>query len=188
MPDPGRRAVRRFFLNLEQPVIFVNDVLQLAPGEAVETAGRFVVNSTVGIAGLFDPARRLGLEGHYTDFGETLAVYCLPSGPYIVVPILGPATLRDALGEAVDGFLRPDIWLFGTGTQVLLTTGSGLATYDIQRERLEALRDTSVDFYSAMRSAYLMDRDAQVAERIRAVSWWAPEPKPELTLEGGAPD
>ncbi len=173
VPAAARRGLARFFSNLHAPVILVNDVLQLAPVQAGETSARFVVNSTLGIGGLFDPATPLGLPGHETDFGETLAAYWTPSGPYLVVPILGPSTVRDAVGEAVDGLLRPDVWFLGMGPGVLLSTGSGMATYDIQKERLEALRETSVDYYAALRGAYLLDRDAQVDARVCGLSWRA---------------
>lgn len=166
MPDPGRRAVRRVFDNLNEPVVFVNQLLQLSPLEAGETGARFVVNTTVGIVGIFDPAGFVGLEATTTDFGETLGVYRIGSGPYLVIPVLGPSTLRDALGEIVDTALRPDTWLLPAGQQMILGAGSGLATYDIERVRLDALRETSVDFYAALRGAYLMDRDALIEARI----------------------
>jgi phospholipid-binding lipoprotein MlaA len=178
VPGAGRRAVRRFFDNLDQPVVFANDVLQFAPREAGLTLSRFAVNTTLGVAGFFDPASHFGLEGHRTDFGETLAVYGVPSGSYLVIPLLGPATLRDAFGEAVDAFMRLDVWLLGGAEVLLATTGSGLATYEIERPRLDALRETSIDFYSALRSAYLMDRDAHIEARIERLGRTEQEPAP----------
>lgn len=171
VPEPGRRAIHRFFLNLESPVLFVNDVLQLAPLDATRTLTRFTVNTTVGIVGLFDVASMLGVEGHDTDFGETLAVYGTPAGSYVVIPILGPSTARDTFGEIVDAFLHPAVWFASPAQQVVLRTSSGISYYDVEKQRLEALRSTSVDFYAAIRSAYLMDRDALVAARV-AGRWW----------------
>lgn len=172
LPGAARRGLIRFFSNLNEPVILVNDLLQFAPRDAGHTTARFVINSTAGVAGFLDFATPLGFPGHDNDFGGTLAVYGVPSGSYLVIPVLGPSTVRDALGEAVDGALRPDIWLFGIGTQaLLLTTGGGMTTYDIQQDRLEALRETSVDYYAALRGAYLMDRDAQIDQRILDVPW-----------------
>jgi phospholipid-binding lipoprotein MlaA len=171
VPEPGRRAIHRFFLNLESPVLFVNDVLQLAPLDATKTLTRFTLNSTVGVVGLFDVATPLGVEGHDTDFGETLAVYGTPAGSYVVIPILGPSTARDTFGEIVDAFLHPAVWFASPAQQVVLRTSGGISAYDVERERLEALRSTSVDFYAAIRSAYLMDRDALVAARV-AGRWW----------------
>ena len=162
MPDPGRRAVRRFFLNLNEPVTIVNDLLQLRPVRATSSGARFVINTTAGVAGLFDPAAAWGIERHTSDFGETLAVYKIGSGPYLVIPVMGPSTVRDAIGGIVDGLIRPDTWLLTPGTRLVISASDGFTTYDIERERLDALRNTSVDFYAALRSAYLMDRDARV--------------------------
>ena len=162
VPDPGRRAVRRFFSNLGEPVTFANDLLQLEPARAGTSGARFLINSTAGLVGVFDPATAWGIEGHTSDFGETLAVYRVGSGPYLVIPVMGPSTVRDALGGIVDGLIRPDTWLLTPGTRLVISASDGFTSYEIERERLGALRDTSVDFYAALRSAYLMDRDARV--------------------------
>ncbi len=154
--------MRRFFVNLGEPVTLVNDLLQLRPLHAGSTGARFVINSTAGVGGLFDPAAAWGIERHTSDFGGTLAVYRIGSGPYLVIPLMGPSTARDAVGQLVDGILRPDTWLLGTGPRLMVAASGGFTTYEIKRERLEALRDTSVDFYAALRSAYLLDRDARV--------------------------
>jgi phospholipid-binding lipoprotein MlaA len=171
VPDAGRRAIYRFFENLDHPVIFVNDVLQLAPLDATKTASRFVLNTTVGLLGLFDVAKPLGIPVHHTDFGETLAVFGTPAGSYVVIPILGPSTARDTFGELVDGLLHPTVWFASPAQQVVIRTSSGISFYDVERERLDALRSTSVDFYAAIRGAYLMDRDAKVEERVTE-RWW----------------
>jgi phospholipid-binding lipoprotein MlaA len=170
-PAPARRAIFRFFENLESPALFLNDVLQLAPLDASKTTARFVINTTAGVAGLFDPAGAIGVEKHDTDFGETLAVWGVPSGTYVVIPLLGPSTARDTFGELVDGVLHPTMWFLSPVQQVLIRTSDGLSAYDVERERLDALRATSVDFYAAIRSAYLMDRDAHVEQRV-AGRWW----------------
>jgi phospholipid-binding lipoprotein MlaA len=169
IPDAGQRAVYRFFANLEEPVIFVNDMLQLAPGEAGTSGARFLINTTIGLAGFFDPAGRWGLERHETDFGQTLAVYTVSPGPYFVIPVLGPATARDTVGVVIDALLRPDTWLLGIAPRVVIGAGSGIATYELELERLEALRETSVDFYAAFRGAALLDREAIVSRRIDRV-------------------
>jgi phospholipid-binding lipoprotein MlaA len=171
VPAPGRRALYRFFENLETPALLLSDVLQLAPLDATRTTTRFVINTTVGVAGLFDPASAIGIETHHTDFGETLAVWGIPSGTYVVIPLLGPSTARDTFGEIIDAVLHPGMWFLSPVQQVLLRTSDGLSAYDVERERLDALRATSVDFYAAIRSAYLMDRDAHVAQRV-AGRWW----------------
>lgn len=174
VPPPGRRALYRFFENLESPALLVNDTLQLAPLDATKTTVRFVINTTVGVLGFFDPADAIGIETHHTDFGETLAVWGTASGTYFVIPILGPSTARDAFGQIVDAALHPAVWFASPVQQVVIRTTGGLSEYDVERERLDALRATSVDFYAAIRSAYLMDRDARVAERM-AGRWWRQE-------------
>ncbi|MCA8887232.1 MAG: VacJ family lipoprotein, partial [Parvularculaceae bacterium] len=93
-PKKGRRGVRRFFANLRAPGIFVNDVLQGEFGRAGETMSRFVINSTIGAGGFADPAAHMGIEGHTEDFGQTLAVWGIDSGPYLFVPLLGPTSVR----------------------------------------------------------------------------------------------
>jgi len=162
VPGPGRRAVRRFFSNLSEPVTIVNDLLRLQPVQAGSSGARFLINTTAGVGGLFDPAAAWGLEAHTSGFGETLAVYRVGSGPYLVVPLMGPSTARDAVGGLVDGILRPDTWLLAAGPRLVMAAGTGFTTYDMERERFNALRDTSVDFYAALRSAYLLDRDARI--------------------------
>lgn len=186
VPDFGRRALHNFFENLDSPALLINDVLQLAPLDATKTTGRFVINSTIGLAGLFDPATALGIEDHETDFGETLGVWGIPSGSYVVIPVLGPSTARDTFGALVDAVLHPTIWFLSPVQQVLMRTGGGLSAYDLERERLDALRATSVDFYAAIRSAYLMDRDAHVAKRA-AARWWRREEEAEDEAPGAAP-
>lgn len=162
MPGPGRRALRRFFLNLSEPVTIVNDLLQLRPVRATSSGARFLINSTAGVAGFFDLATAWGIEAHTSDFGETLAVYRVGSGPYLVIPVMGPSTVRDAFGEIIDGLIRPDTWLLTPGTRLIVSASGGFISYQVHRERMDALRDTSVDFYAALRSAYLMDRDARI--------------------------
>jgi phospholipid-binding lipoprotein MlaA len=168
MPGPGRRALRRFFSNLGEPVTLVNDLLRFRPLQAGSSGARLVINTTAGVGGLFDPAAAWGLESHTSGFGETLAVYRVPSGPYLVMPIMGPSTARDAVGGLVDGIMRPDTWLLAAAPRLVMAAGSGFTTYDIERERLDALRTTSVDFYAALRSAYLLDRDARIEMLIAA--------------------
>ena len=124
------------FDNLGSPAILANDLLQLDPCRAGRTLGRFALNSTADVRGLFDVAAEMGLERRDDDFGETLGRYGVRSGSYFVIPVLGPSTARDATGELVDLALRPEIWLLG-GIPAFAVTGSdGLSTYDIEAERL----------------------------------------------------
>lgn len=103
----GRRMMRNFGANLSVPGTVVNDLLQLRLDRAVENTLRFAINSTIGLGGLFDPAGRIGLHGRHSDFGETLHAWGVGEGAYLVLPVIGPSTERDALGLVVDIFLDP---------------------------------------------------------------------------------
>jgi phospholipid-binding lipoprotein MlaA len=166
VPGPVKRSVRRFLTNLNSPAVMVNDVLQREWTDAGTTAGRLVVNSTIGVAGIFDPAARWGMEGHESDFGQTLALAGVGSGPYLLLPMLGPTTTRDGLGGLVDMLLRPTTLLLTPGTQLLLNTieggTSGIVIREAHTQALRALRSSSVDYYAALKNAYYQDRIAQI--------------------------
>jgi phospholipid-binding lipoprotein MlaA len=167
VPEPGRRAVRRAFLNLGSAPIFVNDLLQLRFRDAGETLGRFVLNSTVGMAGFFDAAIEAGWEHHHSDFGQTLAMVGVGKGPYLVLPVLGPTTTRDGFGVIVDRAFEPLTYVFGFGLlgptiQILIGAGNGVATRDVYVESMTALEESSVDFYAALRSVYVQTREAEI--------------------------
>jgi phospholipid-binding lipoprotein MlaA len=102
LPSPVRTGVRNFFLNLSEPKSVVNYVLQLRPVSGLRSVGRFVINSTVGIGGLFDVATRIGLRSDLTGFSATLARWGMHPGAYLVIPLLGPSTLRDGVGQLSD--------------------------------------------------------------------------------------
>jgi len=101
-PTPVRKSISNFFGNLHDPGIMLNNLLQGKPGQAASDLGRFLVNSTVGIAGLFDVATKMGLQKHNEDFGQTLAVWGVGDGPYLVLPFFGPSNLRDGPSLIVD--------------------------------------------------------------------------------------
>ncbi|HPE47220.1 MAG TPA: VacJ family lipoprotein [Hyphomonas sp.] len=109
-PEFARDRVGDFLSNLKSPVVFANDVLQAEPGRAADTFYRFAINTTVGLAGLWDAAGHFGIEGHSEDFGQTLAVWGLDSGPYLVMPFIGPTNPRDLFGMGVDRALDPLTW------------------------------------------------------------------------------
>ena len=167
VPAPGRRALFRFFQNLDSPMILVNHMLQFRVVESATTLTRCVINSTIGVAGLFDPAagyfRVYRIEG---DFGQTLARYGTPSGPFLMLPIFGPSTVRDVFGDAVDIMADPVSYLLGPVRwwTLVLGGGEGLTTREAHIDELQQLEAGSVDFYSALRSAYLQSRDAMVRE------------------------
>ncbi len=163
MPDQAELAVRRVFSNLGEPISFLNHTLRLEPKLAGETLARFGMNTIGGIGGLIDIATPAGLPEHHADFGGTLHRYGTPSGPYLVVPVLGPSTARDAVGDAVDGILSPQRYLLSGAGQIVIGTGNGISARSEHGESLEALRESSVDFYSALRTAYFLSRESELA-------------------------
>lgn len=172
VPEGGRRAVRRALANLDAPVIFVNDLLQLEPGRAIVTLTRFGVNTTLGALGFFDVAAVMGIDGHYTDFAETMALVGIPSGPFLVLPVLGPTTARDGTGFLVDLAFQPITYLLTPAVVIVITAaregGAGFATYDENAAALRALKDSSVDFYAAVRNAYYQNSMGQIGSRRAA--------------------
>ncbi len=165
VPKPVRVAFSRVFINLASTKTLANDLLQLEWVDAGVTTTRFVVNSTVGIVGLFDVAAKFGFEGHESDFGQTLALAAVPSGPYLMLPVLGPATVRDGLGTFVDILFQPTYYFIGPAnllvgpTEILLYSGtSGISTRDRHFLEIKALEESSVDFYSSLRNGYYQQR------------------------------
>jgi phospholipid-binding lipoprotein MlaA len=171
VPSPVRMCVRRTFRNLRAPVYFVNNLLQLRFQDAAETLAGFALNSTAGIGGLFDAAAEVGWEQHASDFGQTLGVYGIQSGPYLVIPLLGPSTVRDSVGDLVDRAFDPFTYFFGMGGLIFLGTSSGFVTREANSEAIQALRSSSVDYYAAMRSAFTQNRESRIAE-VRAQLCW----------------
>lgn len=159
--SPLRRAVAHAGENLGMPGRVVNDLLQLRPDHAFENTLRFAINSTVGLGGLFDPAGRLGLHGRATDFGETLHRWGVGEGAYVVLPVLGPSTERDALGLAIDLAIDPLRFVLAprdwAGTLALRGAGR-LAQAAEYSDLLDAnVIDTS-DPYAQARLLYLQTR------------------------------
>lgn len=169
VPVPGRRAVRRVLANLNSPSVFVNDVLQLEPGDAGIIVARFALNTTLGLLGVFDVAERLGIEGHHADFGQTLALVGVPSGPFLILPVVGPTTVRDGTGYLVDFLFRPTTYFLGPAALILETsiqeTSAGIAAREAHGGQLDALRASSMDYYAALRNAFYQDRMAQIWRR-----------------------
>ena len=159
-PDELQRCIRNFFWNLRVPIQSLNGLFQGKPVQSASDVGRFTVNTTIGLAGFLDPATYFGLERHEEDFGQTLGVWGVPNGPYLVIPVLGPSTVRDTGGMAVDSLLTPT-WYF---LDAAVTVGSRVVetvnTRAIVLEDVRRAREASFDFYSAVRSAYLQHRMA----------------------------
>jgi phospholipid-binding lipoprotein MlaA len=164
VPEPVRRGIHRVFLNLESPVILVNQLFQLRFKDAANTTARFLINSTAGAAGFFDAAGAgAGMELVGADFGQTLARYGMPSGAFLVVPLFGPTTVRDLSGDVVDRLFDPLTYVVGPiEWWIVLGASEGLALREAHSEALDALEASSIDFYSALRSAYHQSREAEI--------------------------
>lgn len=164
-PEAVRRSFERFFNNINSTQTLINDIFQLEWKDAGVTTARLLINSTAGVGGLFDPARAWGIRGHVSDFGQTLAMAGAPSGPYVILPVLGPSNVRDGIGLGVDALFHPTFFLLG-GTDVLFFSGSsGLTERARHFDELNALRESSIDYYAALRSAYYQNRQAEIWAR-----------------------
>lgn len=156
-PDFVEKGVSNFFSNLFYPNVIVNQFLQGKVEHSVKDTGRLVVNSTIGILGLLDVATRLGLEKHEEDFGQTLAVWGVGQGPYLVVPFLGSYTLRNGVGSIADAFANPIGYIDNdVPTRNRLWAG---AVLNQRANLLEAETLLTGDKYLFTRDAYLQNRD-----------------------------
>jgi len=162
VPAVGRKAVENFLRNLRNPVYFANSLLQGDVRQAGVVLGRLIVNSTIGIGGLGDPATKMGLVHRREDFGQTLAVWGVGDGFYLVLPFLGPSSLRDTFGLAGDVGLDPFTSVLLDGKQKYLSYVrrglEGLDLYERSIDNLDDLRRNSLDYYSAVRSFYRQNR------------------------------
>lgn len=162
VPEVMQKGAQNGFENLGTPSVAINKFLQGEPRAAGIATSRFVVNSTLGIVGLFDPAQRMGLAKQNADFGQTLYVYGLRSGPYMVVPLLGPTTVRDSAGFLIDFLFRPDTYLLTPSVTMVLIGGHGLTNLESVHDSLDALRANAVDEYALIRGLYLMHRASEL--------------------------
>ena len=167
MPDLAKKSINNAFRNLKSPAIFGNDLLQGEISDAGVTLLRFVINSTVGLAGLFEIAEEFDLEHHDADFGQTLHAYNIGAGPYIMIPFIGPASARDGVGRLVDAFMDPIFYLMDPADRTLFGLGKALVRREELLEQIDELRKTSVDYYVAIRSLYFQDR-ARILRRGKA--------------------
>ncbi|RMG42267.1 MAG: VacJ family lipoprotein [Candidatus Dadabacteria bacterium] len=165
-PEPVKRGVSNFFENIKYPSYLVSDLLQFKFKRAARHTGRFLVNSTLGLGGLADIASCLGLEQEKTDFAVALAYHGIPSGPYLVLPFLGPSSVRDAFGRAADAFLDPAFYTGEYGLknseELAVSFGAKGLEFTSIRARLlgviEDARKSSLDYYLFSRSAYFQYR------------------------------
>lgn len=163
VPEFGRQRITNAINNLGSPVIFANDLLQGEFERAGITLARFVLNSTVGFLGMFDVAAEgAGLERHTEDFGQTLAVWGMDEGPYLVLPLFGPSNPRDAIGIVADIFMDPLTYLLDSGGSAARTGITAVSRRAEYLEELETVEKTSVDFYAALRNLYRENRAKEI--------------------------
>lgn len=183
-PKPAQNGIRNFFNNVDEPFSFVNALLQGKPAQAMRTLGRFAINTILGVGGLADHATDMGLPEEPEDIGQTLAVWGVKSGPYIVLPIFGPSTLRDAFGTGLefagaDPFRQFKNELKLSTTEDIAATGTEtLDTRSYLMDTADALLKGSADEYTTVRSAYLQLRLTAIYDGAPPEEEPAPAPAP----------
>ena len=161
MPKPVKKGVRNFLKNLREPWTFINDLLQFKFDRAANTFSRFAINTTFGIGGLWNVAKKAGLDRHKEDFGQTLATWGVKGGPYLVLPILGPSTVRGAVGSGVEFFAEPvgyyadeknkEMWNYG---RIIMDKFTTRVEFRLALDNMYLENDP----YIFARSAYLQSR------------------------------
>jgi phospholipid-binding lipoprotein MlaA len=166
LPNFAQDGVRNVIRNVHSPVVLANDLFQGETDRAGVTVSRFLVNSTMGLGGLFDIASRMGLDYHDEDFGQTLAVHGVGEGPYLMLPLLGPSNPRDAVGMAVDMLFDPltYVGIFGGVDNIGLgaALAEGVDTRARNLKTLDAIRKGSLDYYATIRSLYRQHRNDEI--------------------------
>ena len=182
VPEVVRTHTHDLLSNLDSPVLLANDIMQGKPRRAGDTFMRFLVNSTIGVAGIFDVATGFGYPAHDTDFGVTLAIWGLPAGPFLFLPVLGPTNPRDAAGFGVDIALDPLTYI-GNGSTV---TALDYARYGVSAideraallDDIDKIKQQALDPYATFRSLGRQHRASQIEEtrdddRATVPAWFA---------------
>ncbi len=173
VPKPARESVSNFFQNIFFPVRFVNNLLQFKFKNSFEELERFVINSTIGIAGLFDVAgNKMKIYAHNEDFGQTLGYYGIGGGFYIVLPILGPSNLRDTVGLVADSFIDPKIYIDNRDYNLVDddTQSFGVNSFNVinrasfDYRKYEAIKKGNVVLYPVLKDLYEKHRNKLIRE------------------------
>ena len=164
MPDFIRHRLTHFFANIDDIPNAIHGVLQADPNAAGSSVGRFLVNTTIGILGMFDPATKMGLRKYDKDFGQTLGVWGVPAGPYFVVPLIGPSSVRDFPGRIVDFLLSPINLIENRQWRLTVQAIQITDEYAGFQDQEETLREILPDFYSTMKNYYLNKRRMMVQQ------------------------
>lgn len=173
LPEPVRDRIDAFTTNLTEPMVFANNVLQLRPDAALTTLARFITNSTIGIGGLFDVAATVGQQHQSGDFGQTLYVWGVRDTAYLVLPVLGPTTVRDAVGTGVE-MVVPSAGLTHLPTKLATVVEQFNTVDSVGRpvaglskvEMLEELEASSLDFYAMLRSMADQKRQSELKQAL----------------------
>jgi phospholipid-binding lipoprotein MlaA len=192
LPQPTRDSIHDFLQNLNGPIIFANDILQGEFGLATETFNRTVVNTTLGLGGFIDVATKVGMPYHTNDLGITLATWGVSSGPYLMLPVLGPSNPRDLFGDVADSAGDPGNYFASQYHRLYASFARGATSGIDERSRnIESLAEierTSLDYYATIRSLARQRRAAQIrhqkedvpnAAPLQGASVITPPPKPE---------
>jgi len=165
VPEPFEIMIANGFDNIAFVPRAANSLLQGKWGGTARELGRFLINSTLGIGGLFDAAKYWGIEKSREDFGQTLAVWGVPAGPYLVLPLMEPMTFRDGIGRGVDAAMNPLTWV-GPSIWISLTMKAVEMVNDraLNLELFQGLEESVVDLYSAVRNGYLRRREQMIKE------------------------
>lgn len=179
MPEFAQTGVANFFDNLRYPSYLVSDLVQLKFVQAAEHTGRFLVNSTVGIGGLIDVAKHIGLPDHEEDFGTALGYHGVPPGPYLVLPVIGPSNVRDAVGTVVDFFLDPlniELYVDAVGiADDAIFVAWPLRIVQRRADLIQAVetaKETSTDYYLFMQSSYHQYREGLIHDGMPPDEEW----------------
>ena len=165
VPGFARDGVHNFLTNLDKPVTFGNDILQGEGGRAGETLERFTVNSTLGFAGIIDVATIIGIPDHSEDFGQTLGVWGVGEGSYLVLPFVGPDPPRDLTGDVADIFMDPMTYIRFHGSDTWSAVRGGVGVLDMRARNVDTvdqIERSSIDFYATTRSLYRQYRNSEI--------------------------
>jgi len=184
-PKSAQSSINNFFVNLRWPISFVSNLLQGKLRAAGTETARFVINSTAGVLGLFDPATRWGIEERHEDLGEAFGKWGIPSGPYLVVPLFGPSTPRDGVGSIAEIPLSPTYY---AQEPYAWYAGDLVNWRALNLEEIAKAKERSFDWYVFVRNAYLQSRAAKVKDSDVQDPYVAPEEGGDDLYDTGDPD
>lgn len=172
IPKPARDSVRNFLTNIYSPVSAFNSFLQGKSDNGLATLSNFLINSTVGVLGIFNVAEEKGIRYHREDFGQTLGHYGIKSGPYLVVPFIGPSSMRDFTGLVTDQVVSPasynvfkiggKYYLIGDEALIGITLTNAVDTRESLIDIIDGVKKDSFDYYATLRSAYTQKRNNEI--------------------------